>query len=65
MSSFESRLESINLKLQRARAHLQAIVSMNSDYLRVDCRMDLTKDSEKGVSYFVVKLPDPPKDIKG
>ena len=63
MSSFESRLESINLKLQRARAHLQAIVNMNSGYQRVDCRMDLKKDSEKGVSYFVVKLPDPPKDI--
>ncbi len=63
MSSFESKIEGINLKIQRARAHLQAIANINSGYQRVDCRMDLKKDAEKGVGCFVVKLPDPPKDI--
>lgn len=63
MPNSDSRLESIFMKLSRARDHFQSVATLNGEFESVECRMELTADPASGLSSLLVRLPEPPSEL--
>ena len=57
-------LESVQLKLVRAKEHLEAILKVLDEYEYGDCEIIPEEDPETKLGVLRVRLPDPPPELK-